>query len=126
MIFRSPNTGSPICAVRSRWSVRTWCYSMTRSPQMSLTGQRRLTGNGWSARLRSEEHTSELQSPDHLVCSLLLEKKNPPACRAMSGRRGGVNMSQTRYEGLHDLTALKYKPGAPFKHWKKPPALFFF
>src|SRR5207244_4973980 len=25
---------------------------------------------------RSEEHTSELQSPDHLVCCLLLEKKN--------------------------------------------------
>src|SRR5258708_16736245 len=28
----------------------------------------------WKA--RSEEHTSELQSPDHLVCRLLLEKKN--------------------------------------------------
>src|SRR5258708_15135957 len=27
-------------------------------------------------KLRSEEHTSELQSPDHLVCRLLLEKKN--------------------------------------------------
>src|SRR5690348_17454666 len=27
------------------------------------------------ARLRSEEHTSELQSPVHLVCRLLLEKK---------------------------------------------------
>src|SRR5258708_492972 len=25
--------------------------------------------------LRSEEHTSELQSPDHLVCRLLLENK---------------------------------------------------
>src|SRR5258708_8330448 len=37
---------------------------------------------------RSEEHTSELQSPDHLVCRLLLEKKKkhnlpthgPPPC----------------------------------------------
>src|SRR5258708_8210952 len=29
--------------------------------------------NVWSN--RSEEHTSELQSPDHLVCRLLLEKK---------------------------------------------------
>src|SRR5207244_7623296 len=28
-----------------------------------------------SAMMRSEEHTSELQSPDHLVCRLLLEKK---------------------------------------------------
>src|SRR5258708_9726977 len=27
---------------------------------------------------RSEEHTSELQSPDHLVCRLLLEKKKSP------------------------------------------------
>src|SRR5207244_7595546 len=27
------------------------------------------------APFRSEEHTSELQSPDHLVCRLLLEKK---------------------------------------------------
>src|SRR5258708_29586099 len=29
----------------------------------------------WFPRVRSEEHTSELQSPDHLVCRLLLEKK---------------------------------------------------
>src|SRR5947208_6890664 len=28
---------------------------------------------------RSEEHTSELQSPDHLVCRLLLEKKKTKA-----------------------------------------------
>src|SRR5690348_17625017 len=28
------------------------------------------------ALIRSEEHTSELQSPVHLVCRLLLEKKN--------------------------------------------------
>src|SRR5947208_6822302 len=44
---------------------------------------------------RSEEHTSELQSPDHLVCRLLLEKKNTstlitrtrrlPARRALQG-----------------------------------------
>src|SRR5438552_9224014 len=30
---------------------------------------------GRSFWIRSEEHTSELQSPDHLVCRLLLEKK---------------------------------------------------
>src|SRR5258708_15836171 len=30
---------------------------------------------------RSEEHTSELQSPDHLVCRLLLEKKKKVHCR---------------------------------------------
>src|SRR6185436_20306795 len=32
-------------------------------------------GLGISPVVRSEEHTSELQSPDHLVCRLLLEKK---------------------------------------------------
>src|SRR5258708_22603178 len=32
-------------------------------------------GGGRSGLGRSEEHTSELQSPDHLVCRLLLEKK---------------------------------------------------
>src|SRR5258708_11363920 len=30
---------------------------------------------------RSEEHTSELQSPDHLVCRLLLEKKKNRSSR---------------------------------------------
>src|SRR5258708_30138493 len=33
------------------------------------------TGARVMGRCRSEEHTSELQSPDHLVCRLLLEKK---------------------------------------------------
>src|SRR5258708_16556585 len=32
--------------------------------------------------VRSEEHTSELQSPDHLVCRLLLEKKKTHAPNA--------------------------------------------
>src|SRR5438094_9304670 len=36
--------------------------------------QRRVHGDGASA-TRSEEHTSELQSPYDLVCRLLLEKK---------------------------------------------------
>src|SRR5258708_25967513 len=44
-------------------------------------GQAGLAGGGQGVRQgriefgRSEEHTSELQSPDHLVCRLLLEKK---------------------------------------------------
>src|SRR5207244_12336371 len=37
---------------------------------------RRVSVRGHTVPLsRSEEHTSELQSPDHLVCRLLLEKK---------------------------------------------------
>src|SRR5258708_17852566 len=34
---------------------------------------------GCAIAYRSEEHTSELQSPDHLVCRLLLEKKKRKA-----------------------------------------------
>src|SRR5258708_21286438 len=41
----------------AQWDVRSHCA--TQAPH-----------------LRSEEHTSELQSPDHLVCRLLLGKKN--------------------------------------------------
>src|SRR5207244_12941207 len=45
------------------------------------TGTHDLAGEGadeLALVLRSEEHTSELQSPDHLVCRLLLEKKKKP------------------------------------------------
>src|SRR5258708_27123999 len=35
--------------------------------------------------VRSEEHTSELQSPDHLVCRLLLEKKKPMPAATRAG-----------------------------------------
>src|SRR5258708_13943550 len=41
--------------------------------------------HGQCADRRSEEHTSELQSPDHLVCRLLLEKKK--LTRNCSARR---------------------------------------
>src|SRR5258708_27862043 len=36
---------------------------------------------------RSEEHTSELQSPDHLVCRLLLEKKKKALDTALRSHR---------------------------------------
>src|SRR5438552_12959392 len=39
---------------------------------------------------RSEEHTSELQSPDHLVCRLLLEKKNTALALCSDGGAAGV------------------------------------
>src|SRR5438552_10566808 len=39
---------------------------------------------------RSEEHTSELQSPDHLVCRLLLEKKKAATQLPLAARKGIV------------------------------------
>src|SRR5258708_17723355 len=44
---------------------------------------------------RSEEHTSELQSPDHLVCRLLLEKKNRFYYFDISATRSPANPRST-------------------------------
>src|SRR5438876_9203637 len=54
---------------------------LSHVPHLSLLpateGYRRFAlWTGGTERARSEEHTSELQSPVHLVCRLLLEKKN--------------------------------------------------
>src|SRR2546430_4520314 len=51
-----------------------------------------------SLELRSEEHTSELQSQSNLVCRLLLEKKKKSnritACRTLIERRRAVRVIQ--------------------------------
>src|SRR5207244_5567988 len=71
----------------SPWSV--WCSSATGKPaprasssSVRLPSASSITAATLSSLFatatrpcRSEEHTSELQSPDHLVCRLLLEKK---------------------------------------------------
>src|SRR6266516_5086663 len=61
----APNSARPACSSEppptrgeERAGVRKACH-----------------GARWLRRLRSEEHTSELQSPYDLVCRLLLEKK---------------------------------------------------
>src|SRR5256885_3909304 len=67
-LFRSPATerhpSNPfninILVTMTRW-VRTCCFKNARLPS--------------TQQIRSEEHTSELQSPCNLVCRLLLEKK---------------------------------------------------
>src|SRR5947208_11773014 len=63
-LFRSRHRSAPASTARPR-SART------------ATRRRRSARRCCSTRpaARSEEHTSELQSPDHLVCRLLLEKK---------------------------------------------------
>src|SRR4051794_41698816 len=48
-------------------------------------------------RLRSEEHTSELQSPVHLVCRLLLEKKK--ANRPMTPRINSTRSTPDPHTG---------------------------
>src|SRR5947208_6340101 len=57
----------------------TTLFRSVYSTAASLPPLRTANWRGWrfacASRQRSEEHTSELQSPDHLVCRLLLEKK---------------------------------------------------
>src|SRR5256885_9353684 len=52
-------------------------------PRRSIGGGKRGV-RADTAHLRSEEHTSELQSPCNLVCRLLLEKKKKNSCRLWS------------------------------------------
>src|SRR5256885_10957371 len=47
--------------------------------------------------LRSEEHTSELQSPCNLVCRLLLEKKKSLSCTVHAPTSGEPSNSDTRF-----------------------------
>src|SRR5258708_29175847 len=49
---------------------------------------------------RSEEHTSELQSPDHLVCRLLLEKKKK---KIMESQQASRSMTQTVVYSCHEM-----------------------
>src|SRR2546427_4587253 len=49
-------------------------------------GLRSIEGNDLGYVLRSEEHTSELQSQSNLVCRLLLEKKKKQSSRHAIGR----------------------------------------
>src|SRR5258708_27448663 len=73
--FKATSAGSECATTASCWT--TWTViSRTRRwswPYCAVTPG----AVKWKQilRPRSEEHTSELQSPDHLVCRLLLEKK---------------------------------------------------
>src|SRR5258708_16222242 len=51
--------------------------------------------------LRSEEHTSELQSPDHLVCRLLLEKKKQRETDTITHSRSSPRSTPLRATVIH-------------------------
>src|SRR5205814_3672528 len=60
---------------------------------------------------RSEEHTSELQSLRHLVCRLLLEKKNPALNQATSPT--AVDMPLVRHPAVGHISSDSPPPLAP-------------
>src|SRR5947209_16525924 len=74
-LFRSPSTSSPT-RTRSRRGARTRTFTR-----------------------RSEEHTSELQSRQYLVCRLLLEKKNDSD---YPRHDHGVGLRRAQRPGDHD------------------------
>src|SRR5258708_15205271 len=77
-LFRSQNilhetiTGNRIVKA---FSMEAWELARFRKAAHRLFRANLRSVAATERRLRSEEHTSELQSPDHLVCRLLLEKK---------------------------------------------------
>src|SRR5947208_8017467 len=81
MIRRQPrSTLFPYTTLfRSRpkvWAWRSPARSAAQTKRPPACARRLPPTSSRTGPLRSEEHTSELQSPDHLVCRLLLEKKN--------------------------------------------------
>src|SRR3712207_7844001 len=71
-LFRSVASASP-SASRARWMASSPVHEFHERPRKC---QIVLAGNVCCSRFgRSEEHTSELQSRQYLVCRLLLEKK---------------------------------------------------
>src|SRR3712207_2763476 len=69
----SPSHGCPPCRSRSlcRNAILVCCVLLLQIP----TTRRAVCAFSPAKRTRSEEHTSELQSRQYLVCRLLLEKK---------------------------------------------------
>src|SRR5258708_28393375 len=72
--------GSATLGTRGPWGSLSGSFSQ-RNEKLSMTDDdpaatptQRMAAGSSSVIERSEEHTSELQSPDHLVCRLLLEK----------------------------------------------------
>src|SRR5256885_9918781 len=83
----------------------------TQKVSAPLPGQSACDTHGPRAGARSEEHTSELQSPCNLVCRLLLEKKN----------KTGYYLDYDEHEGIHGLpypNAVEYIRLAPIDYYE--------
>src|SRR5258708_31584617 len=86
-LFRSSGLNSP-CTPDNH----SPCASVSSPPAAPSTR---------STSTRSEEHTSELQSPDHLVCRLLLAKKKQFNHAATSQNRNKTPSNSTKHTKPH-------------------------
>src|SRR5258708_9346682 len=74
--FSTAATGSPLPTATTPAGIVIANFTGGNFPSLAVTNKGQGTlGIYVGLGERSEEHTSELQSPDHLVCRLLLEKK---------------------------------------------------
>src|SRR5258708_23626491 len=86
-LFRSSRKNLSVAkksSMKNSEKIMNLIKNMSTSLQSTESSQEKILKFGQDV-IRSEEHTSELQSPDHLVCRLLLEKKktdNPTRCRS--------------------------------------------
>src|SRR3954466_1406827 len=85
-----------------------------------------MPSSGFQTCARSEEHTSELQSHDNLVCRLLLEKKNQEG-NALTARAPG----RARARGRESLQLRLHAKVSTGMRWSRSPHLsaryrFFF
>src|SRR3989454_7978040 len=78
-LFRSQPPRRPLACAVPRWRERRAPGARDEPPRLESQGS---LVHLVQHRERSEEHTSELQSPCNLVCRLLLEKKKKKANRA--------------------------------------------
>src|SRR5207248_8793975 len=80
-LFRSPLIGPDAQSLLEERNRQIWApraagarFGQENRPEAVRDVEQRIEGRG-QVEQRSEEHTSELQSPYDLVCRLLLEKK---------------------------------------------------
>src|SRR3712207_8044384 len=80
-LFRSPRSTIP-AVTHVDYSARVQTVHRETNPlyHRLLTRFKEKTGCPVVVNTRSEEHTSELQSRQYIVCRLLLEKKKPFSC----------------------------------------------
>src|SRR2546427_3462724 len=98
MIRRPPrSTLFPYTTLFRSIAIESACHAR---PNEGLWGESKATtrrGDGLCPRLRSEEHTSELQSQSNLVCRLLLEKKKKKKTH-MTQRRQMIMHQRKRHQ----------------------------
>src|SRR5438445_347338 len=107
-LFRSCAPASSSAPGSTSHRTASWSSTATSTTRTAPTATRCCRS------CRSEEHTSELQSRQYLVCRLLLEKKNVPSILALT------------FGHIHGPLAARPCHQTPHAHWSISVTFFFF